>query len=172
MRLAAPGSRLALCKTQNVSFPRSLRWGTVAFLWLALILFSSTNRAGFWADEAFTSVWNAIVHKWRLGEPAHRFLMIAAEKSCHLLMFGTLAIVLWYLLPPSRAKNWLILSVGALVGAASEILQRFFVTRDPTVRDFLLNVAGTALGILVAGWFAARASKPSVPEPVLQDQRP
>ncbi len=43
----------------------------------------------------------------------------------------------------------MILLCGAIVGSCSEYLQRFFPDRDPAIRDVLINIGGTALGLLI-----------------------
>lgn len=82
-------------------------------------------------------------------EPQREELMIVAEKSTHLAMFALLGIVLWGALPRGPRRPQLVLAAGAVIGITSELLQRFYVSRDPTVRDAILNVAGTLLGIVL-----------------------
>jgi VanZ family protein len=58
-----------------------------------------------------------------------------------------LAVLLWQALRHSEKKIWFILLSGAAVGSCSEFLQRFFPGRDPAIRDVLINIGGTAIGI-------------------------
>ena len=46
-------------------------------------------------------------------------------------------------------KSWVIVLCGALVGLCSEFLQRFFPDRDPAIRDVIINICGTALGLAI-----------------------
>ncbi len=76
---------------------------------------------------------------------------LLADKSVHVGLFCVLAILLWKALPNTARKPLIILAIGALVGSCSEFLQRFFPDRDPAIRDVLINIGGTALGILLQG---------------------
>jgi VanZ family protein len=74
---------------------------------------------------------------------------LLADKSVHVSLFLVLALLLWRILPNAPWKIAAILVSGALVGSASEFLQRFFPGRDPAVRDVLINIGGTAIGAAV-----------------------
>lgn len=74
---------------------------------------------------------------------------LLADKGFHVTLFFILAILLWLALVNTAHKEWLILATGAIVGSFSEYLQSFFPDRDPAFRDVLINVGGTALGLLI-----------------------
>jgi VanZ family protein len=72
---------------------------------------------------------------------------LLADKGFHVTLFCVLAVLLWQALRHSEKKIWVILLSGAAVGSCSEFLQRFFPGRDPAIRDVLINIGGTAIGI-------------------------
>jgi VanZ family protein len=75
---------------------------------------------------------------------------LLADKGVHVSLFFVLALLLWRILPDVQWKIARILLFGAAVGSASEFLQSFFPGRDPALRDVLINIGGTAVGIGVS----------------------
>jgi hypothetical protein len=53
---------------------------------------------------------------------------------------------------------WIAVASGALLSAVIEILQIWFVNRQPSVADVLANTMGTAAGIAIGGILARRAA--------------
>ncbi len=70
-------------------------------------------------------------------------------------MFFILALLLCQALPSGRRKEYQVIAAGAIIGSCSEYLQSFFPGRDPAIRDVLINVAGTALGLLAYKLFVS-----------------
>ena len=119
-------------------------WLVVAPL-VVLILCSSSSLAGHLADDFFR-----ISYQFLFGPPGAQSQLVyhasyfVSEKSFHLILFLSLGL---FLARPVRLGYAALL--GVAVAAASESLQNFFPDRDPTIRDFLINVAGLALGFLI-----------------------
>ena len=126
------------------------RWGAITCLWLGLIFFSSTSLAARWAGYTFAAVWTLIPVKLLPRHADYGWSSFAAEKSFHIILFAALGILLWKMVPRHPKRVWLIVLTGTLIGSASEFYQSFFVGRDPTVRDVLLNAVGTCLGVSLA----------------------
>lgn len=115
---------------------------------IGVIFFSSTSMAGGWCDRAFDYVWEFLLAELAPYAPPRSLMHLAAEKSVHLVLFCILGMLLWRTVPNRAGKIWLILVGGAIVGICSELLQSYFPRRDPMIKDVILNVAGTAMGIL------------------------
>jgi VanZ family protein len=139
------------------------RWLLPAAAWIGVIFFSSTASAGNWCTQAFysfsTKLWGST--------PNHGLgiLSFLAEKSVHVGMFLVLGTLLWKAIKAIedvRGKITAILTLGLLIGTASEFLQRFFPGRDPSVRDILINLAGTAIGVAVSLVFAGNRKNESL----------
>jgi len=126
----------------------------LAVLWISVIFFSSTGIARRWAEEAFHSLAAVLSQHAGLGG-AYDPLHFAAEKSVHIGLFFGLALLLMRILPRRYRNPAVIILTGAVVGSASEFLQRFFPGRDPTLRDVCINIAATALGAFAGLSFLA-----------------
>ena len=131
------------------------RWFLPVAAWIGVIFLSSTSSAG----NLCTQVFQLFSIKLRGYAPNYSLgiLSFLAEKSLHVIMFLVLGTLLWRAIKAIedvRGKIAVILSVGLLIGSASEFLQRFFPGRDPSVRDILINLAGTAIGVAVSLTFA------------------
>jgi VanZ family protein len=130
----------------------NLWWAAVAG-WLGVIAFSSTSAAGEGSERAF---WSLSSFLFRYVNPSHRLMValhLVADKGVHVTMFAVLAILLWKAVPPRAWKAAAILFAGAFVGSGSEFLQSFYPDRDPAIRDVVINIGGTAVGLLIC--FAA-----------------
>ncbi len=121
----------------NITRPTAVR----LLVLLLVLLFLGTQMPGAWRDEAFR-----VTHlPWQL------------TKVAHFVIFAALACVAR--LPPLRASV-LAVAFGALALAlATEALQRYVPGRDPSWHDVVIDMAGTALGAVVA-WLFARVRKP------------
>lgn len=111
-----------------------------------MIFFSSTSIAAEWCERAFHFLVGIIFGGLR-NVPSLGLIHLLADKGFHVALFLVLAVLLWNAVPNMPRKIAVILVCGALVGSASEFLQRFFPGRDPAIRDVLINIAGTALGV-------------------------
>lgn len=123
----------------------------ITIVWLGAVIFSSTSVAGKWADDAFLGLWRTILSSLYGNDPyeQHR-LHFLAEKSIHFLMFSILAVILWSALDRAKWKGVQVLLIGVSIGICTEILQSFFPGRDPSLRDALINMAGTTAGVSLA----------------------
>jgi len=133
-------------------------WIVALILWLGVIFFSSTSLAAQWCERVFRFLSAIIFNQLHPDESSYGLIHLLADKSVHVGMFLVLALLLWRILPDAQWKIARILLCGAVVGSASEFLQRFFPGRDPAVRDVLINVAGTAVGVAVSlAWIRYRS---------------
>jgi VanZ family protein len=117
--------------------------------WLGVIFFSSTSLASQWCEQAFHFL-SAMIFGHLGADSSYGLIHLLADKSVHVSLFFVLALLLWRILPDVQWKIARILLFGAAVGSASEFLQSFFPGRDPALRDVLINVGGTAVGIGVS----------------------
>ena len=123
-------------------------WFSCVGLWICVILFSSTSLALRWAEHSFGFLSTVLFSGLPHGSSSYEIVHFLADKGFHVSLFCILAILLWKALLMSPHKALLILAIGAVVGCCSELLQRLFPDRDPAIRDVLINIGGTALGIL------------------------
>ena len=129
---------------------RNKLWNLGVLAWTGVIFFSSTSIADHWGEQGFN--WLSSIFFRHLGPDASSYaiLHLLAHKSVHIFLFMVLALLLWRSVPDGEWKITLILVCGAFIGSCSEFLQRFFPGRDPAIRDVLINVAATALGIFAS----------------------
>jgi VanZ family protein len=125
------------------------RWILALIVWIGVIFFSSTSLASQWCEEGFRFLSGIIFSHLHPDDSSYGLIHLLADKSVHVGLFLVLALLLWRILPNAPWKIAAILVFGALVGSASEFLQRFFPGRDPAVRDVLINIGGTAIGAAV-----------------------
>jgi VanZ family protein len=148
-------------------------WWLAIAAWLGVIAFSSTSAAAFDSERAFYSVSSVLFRYVHLNYTEYRMIHFLAEKWVHVTMFMVLAILLWKAIPQRPRKVGIILLVGAVVGSCSELLQSLFPDRDPAIRDVLINIGGTALGIAIclaiSRWHRRRVLRKRTPlEPVYE----
>jgi VanZ family protein len=145
-----------LCKTSIVGIKG---WILAVVVWIGVIFFSSTSLAARWCEEAFRFLSAIIFSHLRPNDSSYGIIHLLADKGVHVGLFLVLALLLWQALPSAQWKIARIILFGAAVGSASEFLQRFFPGRDPAVRDILINIAGTAVGVGVClAWMKHRSS--------------
>ena len=130
-------------------FSRFNFWAVAVALWIAVILFSSTSLAAEWSEQAFHFCMRLLFGHVGPEDRSYGLLHLLADKGFHVAMFLILAVLLWQLIAKPHWKIPRILLAGAVVGSSSEFLQRFFPGRDPAVTDVLINIGGTAVGIIV-----------------------
>jgi hypothetical protein len=70
-----------------------------------------------------------------------------AEKSIHVILFSCLGAILWNCFRGTARRTTYALLVGFCIGCSSELFQRLFPTRDPSLRDVLINWSAVLLGI-------------------------
>jgi glycopeptide antibiotics resistance protein len=121
------------------------------FVWVGIILFSSTSLAGKASDAALTQFFVAHVRRYDTYDLYHLYhVHFLAEKSVHVAMFIVFAMLLWRVLPDVSGKARTVLLCGTLIGCCSELAQCLFPGRDPAFRDVALNVTGTVIGVAVS----------------------
>ncbi len=124
-------------------------WIWAVLLWIGVIFFSSTSLASEWAEEFFRAISGILFGQLTTDPSSYGLIHLLADKGFHVSLFCVLAVLLWLALPNMARKSWIIVLCGALVGSCSEFLQRFFPDRDPAIRDVIINIGGTALGLAV-----------------------
>ncbi len=143
--------------------PELNRWIWAVVAWVFVIFFSSTSLASKWAEGTFHFVSQQLFAGIE-QQPSYTLIHLLADKGFHVSLFCILAILLWLAVAHS-AKPWFILGCGAVVGSCSEFLQRFFPDRDPAIRDVIINIGGTALGVLLCLAFARLRRRSSAANP-------
>jgi VanZ family protein len=141
-------------------------WIVGVVLWIGVIFFSSTSLAAQWCEEGFHFLSTVILGQFGPENPSFGLVHLLADKSVHVSLFLVLAFLLWKVFRGTPRKFILILVAGAVVGSASEFLQRFFPGRDPAVPDVLLNTASTAVGAVICLTWVRYRSRTE--EPVLK----
>ena len=129
-----------------------------------MIFFSSTSLASEWCEEAFHFIASIIFPGLGPHDVSLGFLHLLADKGVHVTLFLVLAVLLWNFFPNASWKVVVIIFCGALVGSASEFLQRFFPGRDPAIRDVLINIGGTAIGVWLCISYVKRRMRAQEPE--------
>jgi VanZ family protein len=124
------------------------RWALIG--WIAVIFLSSTAIAGQWADRSFDYLLTLISLNSAPPERWYEVIYTLAEKGLHLVLFMSLAVLLWKAVPAHARKALVIVGGGAVIGSSSELIQCFFRGRDPGFGDVAINVGGTVLGLIVA----------------------
>jgi VanZ family protein len=127
---------------------RVSNWVWVAFAWIGVIFFSSTTLASRWAEASFNLLANTFMRPLQHDSVSYGIIHLFADKGFHVTLFCVFAVLLWQALQHSEKKIWVILLSGAAVGSCSELLQRVFPGRDPAMRDVLINIGGTAIGLM------------------------
>ncbi|MBV8897069.1 MAG: VanZ family protein [Acidobacteriaceae bacterium] len=130
-----------------MNHPSTSLWRSFVIAWILVIFFSSTSLASQWCESGFAYVSAVLFRRLHPHSSSYDLVHLLADKGLHVTMFCVLAILLWHAFPTIQHKVPTILVCGAIVGSCSEFLQRFFPGRDPAIRDVLINIAGTALGI-------------------------
>ncbi len=135
-------------------------WYLAVAAWISVIFFSSTSLASQLCEELFRWLSALLFARLPPTDPSYGVLHLLADKGLHVTMFLVLALLLWKAYSSKPGKVWLILLTGLIVGSCSEFLQRFFPGRDPAVRDVLINLGGTALGVSLVLFVSRLRSTP------------
>lgn len=134
----------------NISKP----WALCAFIWVGVIFFTSTSLAQRLAEESY----NFFTGQGAVPHPEHGVQFLLVDKSFHVAIFCLLGLLLSRTVSHAPRRNSIVILLGAIVGSCSEYLQSFFPGRDPAIRDVFINIAGTALGVLLYSWFTLKRS--------------
>lgn len=145
-------------------------WIAAVIVWIGVIFFSSTSLAAEWCEEGFHFLSAMIFGRFGPENPSYGLIHLLADKSVHVSLFLILAFLLWKIFRDSPRKTLLIIAAGAVVGSASEFLQRFFPGRDPALRDVLLNATSTALGAAICLTWVRHRSRTE--RPGLRNEEP
>jgi VanZ family protein len=129
------------------SYPLRKTWAFATIAWIGVIFFSSTSTAGRWAESLYRTI-SRLFYDSSKGQGSD-LLHLLADKGFHVSLFLILAISLWKTIPDAPFKVAAILLFGLLVGSCSELLQALFPDRDPALTDVLINLGGTAAGVLL-----------------------
>jgi glycopeptide antibiotics resistance protein len=126
---------------------------------VALIALSCTVHAGTWCDKRFKAMFDLLLGSLGPSQDVFWRLHFIAEKSFHLGMFTILGSVLCMAFRRSARRGAWVLLIGFAIGCSSELLQRLFPTRDPAIRDVLINWTGVLIGLLVTRRFFPDANE-------------
>jgi VanZ family protein len=124
-------------------------WAWVSLAWVGVIFFSSSSVAGKSSEEAFSALSQLLLRQFPPGTRSYDIVHLLADKSVHIGLFAIFAVLLWGAFANASGKIPWILLIGAFIGTCSELLQNLFPSRDPAVRDVLINIGGTTLGVIV-----------------------
>jgi VanZ family protein len=121
-------------------------WAVIA--WIGVIFFSSTSLASKWAEASYRTLNQLLLGGLSADSSSYGLVHLLADKGFHVTLFCVFAVLLWRTLVHAENRIGVILLAGGITGSCSELLQRLFPDRDPAVRDVLINLGGTALGIV------------------------
>lgn len=128
-------------------FRRMNAWAWAALAWIGVIFFSSSTLAGKSSEEAFSAL-SRLLTRMQPGTSSYDIVHLLADKSVHIGLFAIFAVLLWGALENVTRRSVWILLIGAFIGSCSELLQNLFPGRDPAIRDVLINIGGTGLGLV------------------------
>jgi VanZ family protein len=144
---------------QKTGLPNSKQttlWALATCAWIGVIFFSSTSAAARWCEQAYRTLFGLLRPRDNWPPAPLHFL---ADKGLHVSLFLILAILLWTTIPDSSWKSPVILVFGLTIGSMSEFLQRFFPGRDPAIRDVLINLGGTLIGVVACHTLSSRTRR-------------
>lgn len=138
-------------------------WLILSVLWTGVIFYSSTASAEGVFDRALARVLAFLSPSMAIDNGlADEYFW--EKKAIHVALFFTLAFLL------SRTSAYTahltpghIVLLGALIGTASEVLQFLFPSREPAVRDTLINTAAVCAGVLAFHPWGRRQAKQNGP---------
>jgi len=129
---------------------RNRWWAVCAALWLALILYASTDSAEAQCDDALNRIEQALFPD---DSPAtaeiapDRFWI---KKAIHVGLFTVFALLLARSVKGTAAAMRLfVVCAAAAAGTASEAVQLLYPAREPSLRDVLLNTGSAAVAALL-----------------------
>lgn len=125
-------------------------WRAASILWIVLILYSSTATAERFCDKAYDEVLACIA--------GNRGLSVDAEDNDRFwpkkIMHSALFIILGYLLVKAAGHSTestavYTIALGTVVGISSELVQLGFPSREPAIRDVLINIGSLVTTMIV-----------------------
>ena len=142
-----------------------LKYWLPLLIWLAVIFVGSTNLM----SAEHTSRFIVPILLWLKPGMAPKtiwIILVVMRKCAHVTEYAILALLLWRAVRSGSALHMnmsllfgAVLLASALFAASDEFHQSFVKSRTPSVRDVLLDVAGTFLGLLIGARFAQRHPK-------------
>jgi VanZ family protein len=117
---------------------------TALMIVLGAIALACTDVAGRWSVNAFDGLFRRFLAS---SDNGYRTLRFVAEKSVHVALFAGLALVLWRCFGHMRHRTMYTVLAGFTVGCSSELFQRMFPTRDPSIRDVLINWSAVLISV-------------------------
>jgi len=106
------------------------------------------------------------------GESVPEVALLGWDKLAHAVAFVVLAGLTVFVVIRSRRRSWLVLGYGATMGVATELLQSFVPGRTASGWDWLADVVGTALCLLLVGlWLRRKMRGEEKPAPVMPKER-
>lgn len=126
--------------------------------WIGVVFFSSTSTASLWCESAFSFLSGIFMSRVPRDSTSFGAIHLIADKGLHVTLFTILAVLLYQAMVNPPHKIVRILSFGFVVGCCSEYLQSLFPDRDPAIRDVFINLAGTALGVLISVLWVRRTA--------------
>ena len=128
-------------------------------LWIGVIFFSSTSLAAQWCEELFATLSSMLLPHLSAAHPSYKHLHFIAEKSVHVTLFMLFAVLLWNAIPNKPRKITAIFLSSLLVACMAEFIQFFFPGRDPALRDVMIDLGGTAIGVGIITKIFAKSVK-------------
>ena len=103
--------------------------------------------------------WPAIFILTHIPVPQVVYKAHVSDKTLHFVTYMILACLMWFSLDPFKRVNWrkcrvwLMILVAAIYSAADELLQSV-VERNADPMDFLANLIGVAIGVIIVSLFS------------------
>ena len=111
---------------------------------LCAIGLACTDAAGRWGVAAFDGLFLRFLGT---SDGTYWSVRFIAEKSIHVALFTGLAMTLWASFKRARHRTIYVVATGFALGCCSELFQRIFPTRDPSIRDVLINWSAVIIGV-------------------------
>ena len=149
----------------DLSMKSLLKYWLPVLGWLVVTFIGSTNVLSVENTSRFIV---PVLHWLKPGMTQETTwgIIVVMRHCAHVIEYAILALLMW------RAFRWgtsmsmrmstlcgIVLLACALFAASDEFHQTFVKSRNPSVRDVLLDVAGASLGLLIAASFANRRPK-------------
>lgn len=132
------------------------RWWP-AVLWMMLIILASLD----WASGGHTVSILKPILLWFDPDITIQEIYdfnLFFRKSCHFFQFLILALLIWrtrgswrFVSPRADFRfSLFVLFLSAIFAAASEVIQRYVTSRTSSLRDVMIDLSGSVIGILIA----------------------
>jgi VanZ family protein len=142
-----------------------LKYWLPVLIWLGVIFVGSTDLM----SAEHTSRFLVPILRWlkpSMAPETIQSILFTVRKCAHVTEYAILALLLWRALRSGstlRAKMSMLVAAVllgcAVFAACDEFHQSFVKSRNPSVRDVLLDIVGALIGLLIGISFAQRHSK-------------